>query len=150
MDVITYRYLIAFALIHKVMIHLMDIVTAYLYGTLDTEIYMLAPPELIKRVQFHIKGEKTQKLTADLQSGIQQIINSGPTAHLLSITNKSSSWPVASMDKTQPAPTEQYQARPNGPSVRPMLHTLSAVGALMYLANQTRPDISFAVNLFCN
>jgi hypothetical protein len=71
MDVITYRYLIAFALIHKVMIHLMDVVTAYLYGTLDTEIYMLAPPELIKRVQFHVQGEKTQKLVVDLQSGIQ-------------------------------------------------------------------------------
>lgn len=57
MDAITYRYLIAFSLVHNLRLHLMDVVTAYLYGTLDTEIFMQAPPELIKRIKFHIKGE---------------------------------------------------------------------------------------------
>lgn len=74
MDAITYHYMIAFALTHKLMMHLMDVVTAYLYGILDTEIFMKAPLELIKRVTFHIQGEKTRSLPLDLQSGIRQII----------------------------------------------------------------------------
>lgn len=56
MDSITYRFMIAFALIHKLKMHLMDVVTADLYGILDTEIHMKAPPELIQRVIFHIQG----------------------------------------------------------------------------------------------
>lgn len=46
-DGVTYRYQIAFALIHKLAMHLMDVVIAYLYGILDTKIYMKAPPELL-------------------------------------------------------------------------------------------------------
>src|SRR5450759_4485614 len=38
--------------------HQMDIVTAYLYGHLDTVIHMEAPPELIQRVDYHCKGEQ--------------------------------------------------------------------------------------------
>lgn len=88
MDSITYRYMISFALHHKLVMHLMDVVTTYLYGILDTEIYLKAPPELIDRVAFHIKGEKHTKLSLDLLSGIQlmtpteplrqQVCTSGP------------------------------------------------------------------------
>jgi hypothetical protein len=39
---------IAFAQYHKLSMHQMDIVTAYLYGHLDKKIYMEAPPELIQ------------------------------------------------------------------------------------------------------
>lgn len=77
MDAITYRFLIAFALQHNLEMHLMDVITAYLYGILDTEIYMIAPPELIKRVSFHIEGEKTRTLSQDLQSGLRQIVPTG-------------------------------------------------------------------------
>jgi hypothetical protein len=72
-DSITYRYMIIFALFHKLKMHLMDVVMAYLYGVLDTKIYMKAPPKLISRAAFHIKGEKTNKLQPDLQSGIKQM-----------------------------------------------------------------------------
>jgi hypothetical protein len=57
MDVITYRYLIAFAQQHQLCMHQMDIVTAYLYGTLDKTIYMQAPPELVQRINYHSKAK---------------------------------------------------------------------------------------------
>lgn len=63
MDSITYRLLIGFALSHNLKMQQMDVVTAYLYGTLDTTIYMKAPPELIQRSTFHIKGEHSHETT---------------------------------------------------------------------------------------
>lgn len=71
---ITYSYLIAFYLIYKLKLHLMDVVTTYLYGILDTEIHMHAAPELIKRVKFHIEGEKTLPLSTNIKFGIYQIV----------------------------------------------------------------------------
>jgi hypothetical protein len=43
MDGTTYRYLLALAAKHKLVMETMDVVTAYLYGELDHEIYMSAP-----------------------------------------------------------------------------------------------------------
>ncbi|CAM8902104.1 unnamed protein product [Rhodiola kirilowii] len=43
MDGITFRYLISLAVHEKLNMHLMDVVTAYLYGSLDTNIYMKIP-----------------------------------------------------------------------------------------------------------
>ena len=40
MDVITFRYLISLAVSEKLHMRLMDVVTAYLYGKLDTDIYI--------------------------------------------------------------------------------------------------------------
>ena len=40
MDAITFRYLIGLAVHENLEIHLMDVVTAYLYSSLDNEIYM--------------------------------------------------------------------------------------------------------------
>jgi Reverse transcriptase (RNA-dependent DNA polymerase) len=40
MDITSYRYLISLSLNLKCKIHIMDIVTAYLYGNLDKEMYM--------------------------------------------------------------------------------------------------------------
>jgi hypothetical protein len=37
--------------------HQLDVVTAFLYGLLDTTIYMKAPLELISRCTYHIQGE---------------------------------------------------------------------------------------------
>ena len=42
-DAITLRYLVSLAVSNKLDMHLMDVVTAYLYGSLDTEIYMKIP-----------------------------------------------------------------------------------------------------------
>ncbi|CAM8910135.1 unnamed protein product [Rhodiola kirilowii] len=43
MDGITFRYLISLAVHERLNMHLMDVVTAYLYGSLDAEIYMRIP-----------------------------------------------------------------------------------------------------------
>ena len=43
MDATTFRYLISLAVNQGLNIHLMDVVTAYLYGSLDSEIYMKLP-----------------------------------------------------------------------------------------------------------
>jgi hypothetical protein len=46
MDVITFRYLVSLVVSEKLNMQLMDVVTAYLYGDLDTEIYMKVPEGL--------------------------------------------------------------------------------------------------------
>ncbi|KAI3791818.1 hypothetical protein L2E82_05681 [Cichorium intybus] len=43
MDAITFRYLISLAVSENLDMHLMDVVTAYLYGSLDSDIYMKIP-----------------------------------------------------------------------------------------------------------
>ena len=43
MDAITFRYLISLAVIKRLDMQLMDVVTAYLYGSLDHDIYMKIP-----------------------------------------------------------------------------------------------------------
>ncbi|BBH10225.1 transposable element gene [Prunus dulcis] len=43
MDTITFRYLISLAVSEKLEMRLMDVITAYLYGELDTDIYMKVP-----------------------------------------------------------------------------------------------------------
>ena len=40
MDTTTFRYLISLAISQNLEMRLMDVLTAYLYGDLDTEIYM--------------------------------------------------------------------------------------------------------------
>ena len=46
MDIITFRYLISLAVSERLDMQLMDVVTAYLYGDLDTEMYMKVPDGL--------------------------------------------------------------------------------------------------------
>ena len=43
MDAITFRYLISLAVSKRLEMRLMDVVTAYLYGSLDSDIYMKVP-----------------------------------------------------------------------------------------------------------
>ena len=43
MDTISFRYLISFAIHEKLHMQLMDVVTTYLYGQLDNNIYMNVP-----------------------------------------------------------------------------------------------------------
>ena len=40
MDAITFRYLISLAVFENLEMRFMDVVTAYLYGSLDNDIYM--------------------------------------------------------------------------------------------------------------
>ena len=43
MDGITFRYLVSLAVHEKLDMRLMDVVTTYLYGTLDNDIYIKTP-----------------------------------------------------------------------------------------------------------
>ena len=43
MDAITFRYLIHLAVSEGLEMHLMDVVTAYLYGSIDSDIYIKIP-----------------------------------------------------------------------------------------------------------
>ena len=43
MDTITFRFLISLAVSERLEMRLMDVVTAYLYGSLDSDIYMKIP-----------------------------------------------------------------------------------------------------------
>jgi hypothetical protein len=43
MDTITFRFLISLAVFKRLEMRLMDVVTAYLYGSLDSDIYMKIP-----------------------------------------------------------------------------------------------------------
>ena len=45
MDAITFRYLIHLAVSKGLEMHLMDVVTTYLYGSIDSDIYMKIFPE---------------------------------------------------------------------------------------------------------
>ena len=46
MDTYTFRFLMSLAASKNLDMHLMDVVTAYLYGSLDNEIYMKIPEGL--------------------------------------------------------------------------------------------------------
>ena len=65
MDTITFRYLIDLAVHENLEIHLLDVVTVYLYGSLDNEIYMKVPeglkmPEAYKsREMYSIRLQKS-------------------------------------------------------------------------------------------
>ena len=43
MDIITFRYLVSLVVSEKLNMQLIDVVTTYLYGDLDTDIYMKVP-----------------------------------------------------------------------------------------------------------
>ena len=43
MDIITFRYLISLSVLKGLDMHLMDVVTAYLYSMLENDIYMKVP-----------------------------------------------------------------------------------------------------------
>ena len=45
MDATTFRYLICLAILEGLDMHLMDVITTYLYGCLDNDIYMKIPEE---------------------------------------------------------------------------------------------------------
>ena len=75
MDGITFRYLISLAVHEKLEMRLMDVVTAYLYGTLDNDIYMKIP-EGIKMPEAY-KSKPKQLFSIKLQRSLYGLKQSG-------------------------------------------------------------------------
>ncbi|GKA32060.1 disease resistance CC-NBS-LRR class family protein [Tanacetum coccineum] len=240
-DAITFRYLINLAVSRNLEMRLMDVVTAYLYGSIDNDIYMKIPegfkiPESLSSKPKEMYSIKLQRSLYGLkQSGrmwynrlSDYLISKGYKSNLicpcvfikkttsgfviiavyvddLNIigTNKeinevvmhlkeefemkdlgktkyclglqSSTWPNGilvhqsnytetvlkrfNMNKAKSLSTPMVGRSLNVDSdpfrpceededvLGPEVPYLSAIGALMYLTNCTRPDISFAVNL---
>ena len=237
MSGITFRYLISLAVQNRLSMQLMDVVTAYLYGSLDSEIYMKIPEEIsipdnkANRNMYCVKLQKSLKQSDRMwynrlseflklkgytnnddcpcvfikksSTGFciisvyvddLNIIGNGPDINearhhlktefemkdlgqtkfclglqlehfhsgifiyqaayvqkILEKFNMDKSYPtktpmvVRSLDieKDPFRPREEEEEEILGPHVP----YLSVIGALMYLANSTRPDIAFAVNL---
>ena len=239
MDGITFKFLISVAVGHKLFIRLLDVVTAYLYGNLDTDIYMKVPKGLLSKKQQCTLENKSVKLQRALY-GLKQagrmwyqrlslfLINKGyhtceqcpcifirkntdglaiiavyvddlniigtkeaiekaalelkqefemkdlgqttycigqqveyvaggVLVHQTSYTKKvlkrfkfDSAYPLSSPMVVRSLQLEKDPYRPkeeNEEALGPNAPYLAAIGALMYLANNTRPDIAFAVNL---
>ena len=241
MDAITFRYLISLAVSKNLEMRLMDVVTAYLYGSLDNDIYMKIPegfklPEALSSKPKEMYSIKLQRSLYGLkQSGrmwynrlSDYLISKGYTNNLICpcvfIKKTTSGYVIIAvyvddlnligtqkeineaiallknefemkdlgktkyclglqiehmhngilvhqstytekllkrfnMDKANPLSTpmvvrslnvDNDPFRPcedNEEILGPEVPYLSAIGALMYLTNCTRPDISFAVNL---
>jgi hypothetical protein len=70
MSEITFRYLISLVIQNHLSMQLMDIVTAYLYGSLDPDIYMKVPdgiPILNQNTSRNMYCVKLQKSLYDLK-----------------------------------------------------------------------------------
>ena len=63
MDGITFRFLIAMAASNKLDMQLMDVVTAYLYGLLEKDIYMKIPEgyKITDNTKQHLYSIKLQR-----------------------------------------------------------------------------------------
>ncbi|KAK9942694.1 hypothetical protein M0R45_008346 [Rubus argutus] len=210
MDVITFRYLISLVVFEKLNMQLMDVVTAYLYGDLDTEIYMkqsgrmwytrlsdyligrgyvnneLCPCVFIKttssgfaivavyvddmniigtldelgdtaeclKSEFEMKDLRKTRFCLGLElehrdSGIL-IHQSAYTQKMLRHFNMDKVHPVSTpmIGRSLDLKKDLFRPRDDDEDVlEAEVPYLSAIGALLYLAQCTRPDISFAVNL---
>ncbi|RVW59189.1 Copia protein [Vitis vinifera] len=183
MDAITFRFLISLAVSEGLDMRLMDVITAYLYGSMDNDIYMKIPegfklpanntkplyvddlnlvgtPEELTRTTNYLKKEFEMKDLGKTKFclGLQiEHFPNGVLVHQSTYIKKvlkrfymdkahplSSPMVVRSLDvKKDPFRPCEKDEELLGPEVP----YLSAIGALMYLANCTRPDIAFSVNL---
>ncbi|RVW88003.1 Retrovirus-related Pol polyprotein from transposon TNT 1-94 [Vitis vinifera] len=212
MDAITFRFLISLAVSEGLDMRLMDVITAYLYGSMDNDIYMKIPegfklPDANNTKPHSMYSIKLQRSLYGLkQSGLmwynrlseyllkEGYVNNpicpcifikksetgfaiiavyvddlnlvGTLEELTRTTNYlKKEFEMKDLGKTKFCLGLQIEHFPNGVLVHQstyikkvlkrfymdkahlLIPYLSAIGALMYLANCTRPDIAFSINL---
>ncbi|KAK1427731.1 hypothetical protein QVD17_16425 [Tagetes erecta] len=214
-DAITFRYVISLAVSENLEMRLMDVVTAYLYGSLDSDIYMKIPeefkfPEALSSKPKEMYSIKLQRSLYGLKQSRRMwynrlsdyLISKGYTNNLTclyvfikkttsgyviiavyvddlnimgtrkeiheAISLLKNEFEMKDLGKTKYCLGLQIEHMHNGILVHQSLNVnkdpfrpcedgedflglevpyLNASGALMYLTNCTRPDISFTVNL---
>ncbi|XP_069146021.1 uncharacterized protein [Solanum lycopersicum] len=156
MDAITLRYLINFIVHEQLEMHLMDVVTTYLYGSLDNEIYMKIPEGFA--IPKSCNSKSREMYSIKLQRSLYGLKQSGRMWYnrLKKMLKR------FCMDEAHPSSTPMVvrSLDVNKDPFRPQekdeeilgseVPYLSAVDALMYLSNTTRPDIPFVVNLLAS
>ena len=75
MDAITFRYLISLAISENLEMRLMDVVTTYLYGSLDNDIYMRVPEGL--KMPEALSSKPKEKYSIKLQRFLYGLMQSG-------------------------------------------------------------------------
>ncbi|RVX04725.1 Retrovirus-related Pol polyprotein from transposon RE1 [Vitis vinifera] len=149
MDAITFRFLISLAVSEGLDMRLMDVITAYLYGSMDNDIYMKIPegfklPDANNTKPRSMYSIKLQRSLYGLKQSGRMWYNRLSEYLLKEGASFKFSNVVRSLDvKNDPFRPCKKDEELLGPEVP----YLSAIGALMYLANCTRPDIAFSVNL---
>ncbi|GJX81848.1 retrovirus-related pol polyprotein from transposon TNT 1-94 [Tanacetum coccineum] len=151
MDAITFRYLISLAVYENLDMRLMDVVTAYLYGSLNSDIYMkiqegFKMPEALSAKPKDIKGYKSNLICPCVfikktTSGFAIIVVYVDDLNIIGANKEIDEVVVHLKEEFEMKDLEDEDV------LGPEVPHLSAIGALMYLTNYTRPDISFAVNL---
>ncbi|GJW76372.1 zinc finger, CCHC-type containing protein [Tanacetum coccineum] len=119
----TIRLLLALAAIHNLVIHQMDVKTAFLNGDLDEEVYMKQPEGFVMPV------DKTKKFLSSRFS----MKDMGEADVILDCSSVST--PMDLVEKLKPhtgKPVDQ-------------LEYSRAIGCLMYAMISTRPDIAYVV-----
>ncbi|KAK1434445.1 hypothetical protein QVD17_00187 [Tagetes erecta] len=216
MDAITFRYLTSLAVSENLEMRLMDVVTAYLYGSLDSDIYMKIPegfkfPEALSSKPKEMYSIKLQRSIYGLKQSGRMWYNSlsdylitvyvddlnimgtrkeiheaiallknefemkvlGKTKYCLGLQiehthngilvhqsnytekllkpfnmDKANSLSSPMVVRSLNVDKDPFRPCEDGEDILgPEVPYLNAIGALMYLTNCTRPDISFAVNL---
>ncbi|GJR26863.1 retrovirus-related pol polyprotein from transposon TNT 1-94 [Tanacetum coccineum] len=147
------RTLIAIAIIHNLIIHQMDVKTAFLNGELDEEIYMQQPEGFVVKGQEHKKMlhssfDMKDMGEADVILGIRIQKNSNgyilTQSHYIEQTLKKfghyDDRPVVT-----PFDPKVQLKKNKGQSVSQLQYT-QVLGSLLYIMNCTRPDLAYNVS----
>ncbi|RVW24418.1 Retrovirus-related Pol polyprotein from transposon TNT 1-94 [Vitis vinifera] len=140
------RILFALASIHNLFAHQMDVKTAFLNGDLNEEVYMEQPEETKRFLSSTFKMKDLGEVDTIL--GIKVKRNSGgyalnQTHYIEKVVSKFSHLKIK--DANTPFDSSIKLEKNDGRSVA-QLEYASAIGSLMYAAQCTRVDISFAVS----
>ncbi|KAL0282675.1 UNVERIFIED_CONTAM: Retrovirus-related Pol polyprotein from transposon TNT 1-94 [Sesamum angustifolium] len=154
----TIRLLIALASIHNLVIHQMDVKTAFLNGDLDEEIYMKQPKGFIMPANEHKQVDLTKEFLsatfsmkdmgeADVILGIRIIrenkaISISQSHYIEKVLKKFNCFDCTPVSRPM---DPSVKLMPNTREVVFQLEYSKVVGCLMYAMTSTRPDIAYAV-----